>query len=78
METGNGWTDFQWQTAAAADLTARTAKVLRSAHSREEARDDLHRDGVAAGAVAFSHGARRLESGSRTCWPICQTILVWS
>ncbi|MDQ2974825.1 MAG: DNA polymerase I [Acidobacteriota bacterium] len=25
----NGWTDSQWQTAVAADLTARTAKVLR-------------------------------------------------
>jgi DNA polymerase-1 len=25
----NGWTDLQWETAAAADLTARTAKVLR-------------------------------------------------
>lgn len=26
----NGWTDTQWETAAAADLTARTAKVLHS------------------------------------------------
>ncbi|MBC8028546.1 MAG: DNA polymerase I [Pyrinomonadaceae bacterium] len=26
----NGWTDIQWDTAAAADLTARTAKVLHS------------------------------------------------
>ncbi|MGI9165760.1 MAG: DNA polymerase I [Pyrinomonadaceae bacterium] len=25
-----GWSEFQWQTAAAADLTARTAKVLRA------------------------------------------------
>ncbi len=25
-----GWTEFQWQTAAAADITARTAKVLRT------------------------------------------------
>lgn len=25
----NGWTELQWRTAAAADLTARTAKVLR-------------------------------------------------
>ncbi|MEP6569873.1 MAG: DNA polymerase I [Acidobacteriota bacterium] len=25
----SGWTDMQWETAAAADLTARTAKVLR-------------------------------------------------
>jgi len=27
--TPNGWTESQWQTAAAADLTARSAKVLR-------------------------------------------------
>lgn len=27
--TSNGWSDSQWQTAVAADLTARTAKVLR-------------------------------------------------
>ncbi|HKO99609.1 MAG TPA: DNA polymerase I [Pyrinomonadaceae bacterium] len=26
----NGWTDLQWQTAVAADLTARTAKVLHN------------------------------------------------
>ncbi|HLN98670.1 MAG TPA: DNA polymerase I [Pyrinomonadaceae bacterium] len=26
--SGNGWSDVQWETAAAADLTARTAKVL--------------------------------------------------